>query len=479
MHSSLPPTKIWGYEGLYPGPVIEAFRGDRVDVIWENQLPTRHIFKIDPHIHGAMPPAPEVRTVPHLHGARTSSESDGLPEKWFTPGNKVHFTYLNDQQAATLWYHDHALGITRLNVYAGLSGLYLLRDPEEESFDLPAGEYEIPLIVQDRTVDDQGHLVYAPVNDDGIPLAPGIWGPEFLGQFPVVNGTMFPYLNVEPRLYRLRILNAANTRFFGLQFNLAKNTFDIPSLVNFQQIGSDGGFLPKPAVMRRILLGPAERADLLLDFTALDGKTITMTNNAPAPYPGWATLAMHAPRLDELMQFRVVLPLKAGKTTAKAFSIGPKTLLSQFSESDAVRSRDFVLTEHMDSNGRSLGVRINEKGYDDPVTEIVKLGSLEKWRFINTTEDAHPMHLHLVQFQILYRQGFDPAEFSQGSLRPAGALRPPPPGESGWKDTAVVLPNEMLTILVHFTGYAGRFVFHCHMLEHEDNDMMRPYLVIP
>lgn len=479
MHSSLPPTRIWGYEGHYPGPTIEAFRGERVEVIWENHLPTNHLFKVDPHIHGAMPPTPEVRTVPHLHGARTSSESDGLPEKWFTPGKSVRYVYPNDQQAATLWYHDHAVGITRLNVYAGLCGLYLLRDANEKSLDLPTGEYEIPLIVQDRNLDDKGQLVYAPVNDDGIPLPPGVWGPEFLGRFPVVNGKICPYVNVEPRLYRLRVLNAANTRFFALRFNLAKRAVDIPSLVTFKQIGSDGGFLPKPADINSILLGPAERADLLVDFTALEVKTVTMMNNAPAPYPGWASLAMHAPRLDELMQFRVVLPRKESKATSKTFNIGMTMPFNRFLEGDAIRSRDFLLVEHMDQNGRSLGVRINEKGYDDPVTETVKLGTLEKWRFINTTEDAHPMHLHLVQFQILHRQGFDAGEFTKGILKPVGPLRPPSAGEAGWKDTAVVSPNDMLTLLIRFEAYTGRYVFHCHMLEHEDNDMMRPYVVIP
>ena len=480
MHSSLPPTRIWGYEGQYPGPTIETFRGERLEVLWENELPTHHLFKVDPHIHGAMPPAPEVRTVPHLHGARTSSESDGLPENWFTPGKKVRYTYHNDQPAATLWYHDHAVGITRLMSLRALSRhVNSPRDAEEQGLNLPSGDYEIPLIVQDRTLDENGQLVYAPVNDDGIPLAPGIWGPEFLGRFPVVNGKICPYLNVEPRLYRLRVLSAANTRFFDLRLNLARRATDIPSLVTFQQIGSDGGFLPKLATLNSILLGPAERADLLVDFTPLEGKTVTMMNNAPAPYPGWAMLAMHAARLDELMQFRVVLPRKEPKEASKAFSIGMTVPLSRFSESDAVESRDFVLVEHVDRNGRSLGVRINDKGYDDPVTEIVRLGTVEKWRFINTTEDAHPMHLHLVQFQILHRQGFDAAEFSRGILKPVGILRSPSPGEAGRKDTAAVSPSEMLTILIRFEGYRGRFVFHCHMLEHEDNDMMRPYLVIP
>lgn len=478
MHSSLPLTRVWGYEGHYPGPTIEAVRGEKVEVIWENRLPDHHLFKIDPHIHGAMPPAPEVRTVPHLHGARTPSESDGLPEKWFTPGKKVLYSYPNDQQAATLWYHDHAVGITRLNVYAGLSGLYLLRDKEEKRLDLPSGAYEIPLIVQDRTLDEKGQLVYAPMMDDGIPLAPGIWGPEFLGQLPVVNGKICPFVNVEPRLYRLRVLNAANTRFFDLRLNLAKRAVDIPSLVTFRQIGSDGGFLPRPADMNSILLAPAERADLIVDFSSFEGKTVTMMNNAPAPYPGWAMLAMHAPGLNEIMQFRVVLPGKEQEAKSKPFSAGTPPPFSRYSESDAVMSRDFVLTERIDQKGRSLGVRINEKGYDDPITETVKLGTIEKWRFINATEDAHPMHLHLVQFQILHRQGFDSAEFTKGIVKPVGALRSPSPGESGWKDTAIVEPNDMLTILVKFEGHTGRFVFHCHMLEHEDNDMMRPYLVV-
>jgi spore coat protein A len=163
---------------------------------------------------------------------------------------------------------------------------------------------------------------------------------------------------------------------------------------------------------------------------------------------------------------------------AKSFIIPPPLPLPRYDSSQAVLTRDFVLNELMDAKGNSLGVRINRKGYDDPVTETPKLGSLEKWRFINTTDDAHPMHLHLVQFQILERQGFNTAAFTQGRLELVGNPRPPAPGEAGWKDTAVVTPSDVLTILVRFEGYTGRYVFHCHMLEHEDNDMMRPYEVI-
>jgi spore coat protein A, manganese oxidase len=475
LHSQLPPTTLWGYEGAYPGPVFEAERGTPIEVEWRNELPQQHIFPIDPHIHGAMSPSPAVRTVPHLHGARAPSDSDGLPEKWFAPGRSVVYRYPNDQPAATLWYHDHALGITRLNVYAGLSGFYLLRDQEERSMNLPSGEYEIPLVLQDRTLDNQGQLAYTPTQEDGTRASPGVWAPEFFGDLSVVNGVIYPYLEVEPRRYRLRVLNSANSRFFRLYFNLARRPTDIPSLVAFHQIGSDGGFLPGPALMNKLLLGPAERADLLVDFSGLEDRTITLANDAPSPYPGWATLTTeHAP-LNELMQFRVTRRLSPN---APALGLPAARSLARYDPEQAVTTRDFVLTERMDAHGNTLGIFIDNRGYDDPVTDTPALGSLEKWRFINATDDAHPMHLHLVQFQILERQGFDMAEFTQGRLQLVGSPRPPAASEAGWKDTAVVSPRDVLSILVRFEGYTGRYVFHCHMLEHEDNDMMRPYEVI-
>lgn len=475
LHSQLPPATLWGYEGEYPGPIVEARQGQPIEMEWRNDLPPQHLFPIDPHIHGAMPPSPAVRTVPHLHGARTASASDGLPEKWFTPGHSVLYHYPNQQQAATLWYHDHALGITRLNVYAGLSGLYLLRDQQELSMNLPAGDYEIPLVLQDRTLDDQGQLVYAPTKEDGTKAPPGVWAPEFFGDLPVVNGAIYPFVEVEPRPYRLRVLNSANARFFRIYFNLARRVTDIPSLVAFHQIGSDGGFLAAPAPMNKLVLAPAERADLIVDFSGHEGRTITLANDAPSPYPGWATLAMeHAP-LNELMQFRVTRPLAPN---GRAFSLPAPVPLTRFDPAQAVAARDFVLSERVDAAGNTLGVLINSHGYDDPVTETPALGSLEKWRFINTTDDAHPMHLHLVQFQILERQGYDMAAYTQGRLQLLGSPRPPAPNEAGWKDTAVVNPRDVLTLLVRFEGYTGRYVFHCHMLEHEDNDMMRPYEVV-
>jgi len=475
MHSQLPPTRLWGYEGQYPGPTIEALRDKPIVVKWENHLPLQHIFEIDPRIHGAMPPTPAVRTVPHLHGARTRSESDGLPEKWFIPGDSAVYAYPNGQQAATLFYHDHAVGITRLNVYAGLSGFYLLRDDEERSMNLPSGAYEVPLLLQDRTLDDNGQLVYSPTFDDGQRPPPHWWAPELFGELPVVNGAIYPYLQVEPRRYRLRLLNGSNSRFFNLYFNLAKLPTDIPSLVTFHQIGTDGGFLPNPAELNKLLLAPAERADLIVDFSGLEGKTVTLSNNAAAPFPGWDLLKPIHPALYELMQFRVTLP---HSSTGQPLSMLLPRPLPKLDEAESIGTRDFILAEGMDGRGRSLGMQINGKGYDAPVTEIVKLNSIEKWRFINNTEDAHPMHLHLVQFQILRRQGFDPVALRRGVVELVGMPRQPAANEVGWKDTAVVNPREVLTIIVRFEGYTGRYVFHCHMLEHEDNDMMRPFEVV-
>jgi spore coat protein A, manganese oxidase len=481
LHSQLPPTRLWGYEGQYPGPTFEAMSGRRVEVQWENHLPLQHLFPVDTHLHGAMAPAPAVRVVPHLHGSRTASFSDGMPEAWFVPGASVRYTYPNQQPGATLWYHDHAMGITRLNVYAGLSGFYLLRDPQELGMNLPSGDAEIPLTLQDRMLDDKAQLVYAPTKDDGTRVPAGTWGPQFFGDLPLVNGALYPYLSVEPRMYRLRVLNASNARFFNLYLNQAARPTDIPALVKFHQIGSDGGLLGQPTPLERVLLAPAERADLLVDFTGLAGKTITLSNNAPAPYPGWSLLrALHAP-LNELMQFRVT---ETASTAGKVFSL-PAALdppwidLPRMDAGQAVVTRDFVLAEQMDMQGNSMGMHINGKGYADAITEFPKLGTMEKWRFINTTDDTHPMHLHLVQFQILERRGFDYGTFvRQGQIQLVGSPRPPAPNEAGWKDTAIVNPHDVLTILVRFEGFAGRYVYHCHMAEHEDNDMMRPFEVV-
>jgi spore coat protein A len=475
MHSQLPPTKLWGYEGQYPGPTFEALRGTPIIVQWENHLPPRHIFDIDLRIHGAMPPAPAVRTVPHLHGSRSTSDSDGLPEKWFAPGESALYHYPNSQAAATLWYHDHAVGITRLNVYAGLSGFFLLRDDEERSMDLPSGDYEIPLLLQDRTLDDQGQLVYSPTFDDGQKPPPHRWAPELFGDLPVVDGAIYPYLDVEPRRYRLRVLNGANARFFNLYFNLAKNPWEIPALVGFHQVGGDGGFLPAPTALSKLLLAPGERADLIVDFSALEGRIATLSNDAPAPYPDWDRINPHHSALNELMQFRVTIPLSRQRSS---INLPPSRPHPRLSDSTSIAIREFILSEAIDGQGRSLGERIDGKAYSDPVTETMRLGSTEKWRFFNATKYAHPLHLHSIQFQILERQGVDQAALRNDIKRFAGNPRQPAPNEAGWKDTAIVHPWEALTILVRFDGPTGRYAFHSQLLEHADKEMMRPFEIV-
>ncbi len=474
LHSQLPLTRLWGFEGSYPGPVIEARQGQAVTIRWENRLPEKHLLPVDEHIHGASPPNPHVRTVPHLHGARTLSEYDGLPEKWFPSGRSVVYRYPNQQRPAMLWYHDHALGITRLNNYAGLSGVYLLRGEEETNLDLPSGEHEIPLVLQDRSFYRNGQLRYVPTEMDGTPHADGSWGPEVFGNLPVVNGAIFPVLEVEPDTYRFRVLNAANSRFF--RFFISKLQRDYPAL-EFTVIGGDGGLLKSPVVVPSLLLGPAERADILVEFSDMEGEEFVLANNAPAPFPGEeAGMPQIAPRIPHLMKFRVSRPSKGVPAANRFWSIPVERL----DPASAGKTRDFVLTEILDENQRSLGLRINGKGYHDPVTEQPKLGSIEIWRFINTTDDTHPMHIHLVQFQIIDRTPFDLRLFlATGQLVLSETPSYPQVSESGWKDTALARPGEVLRVILRFDGYGGRYVYHCHMLEHEDNDMMRPFEVIP
>src|SRR5215510_8552734 len=259
LHRDLPKTALWGYNGMYPPPTFDVRTGQPIAVKWTNSLPGTHFLPIDPTIHGAEPGTPAVRTVVHLHGSKSMPDSDGYPEAWFTNGfqqtgpffeTKVYH-YPNEQQATTLWYHDHALGITRLNVYAGLAGgLYLLRDDHEDSLDLPSGRYEIPLVIQDRFFNRDGSLLY-PVEDNGgdpDPRVPPVWIPEFFGDTVLVNGKVWPFLEVEPRKYRFRVLNGSNSRFYHMTlvdaFPSGAPTGG-PGL-NFIQIGTDGGLLPAP-----------------------------------------------------------------------------------------------------------------------------------------------------------------------------------------------------------------------------------------
>ncbi|MBO0911427.1 MAG: multicopper oxidase domain-containing protein [Acidobacteria bacterium] len=450
VHRDMPPTAFWGYGTSCPGPTLEARERKPILVEWVNQLPREHLFAVDHTLHGAGRDQPEVRTVVHLHGGKTAPESDGYPEDWFRSGESRTCYYPNQQEAATLFYHDHAMGITRLNAAAGLAGLYVLRSDFEDELNLPKGRYEIPLVIFDRSFRPDGRIYY-PVS--GKPGAP--WVSEYYGSAILVNGKIFPYHEVEPRKYRLRLLNASNGSFYKLSFSPEATVTS--EALGFYQIGSEQGFLSAPAETNLLILGPGERADLVVDFTSHRAKEVVLRTDVAL-----------------IMQFRV----SAGKAADP--STLPPTLrqVVRIPESSATRTRELTLADYQNRLGRSSVMLLNGAHWQTPVTENPVLNSTEIWSFINLTDDSHPIHLHLVRFQVLDRRPFDVAVYQlTGKIVFTGPSVALPPNELGWKDTVRADPFAVTRIIVKFEGYTGRYVWHCHMLEHEDNEMMRPYVV--
>jgi spore coat protein A, manganese oxidase len=471
LHSELNDTTVWGYEGSYPGPTIEVESGEKVFIKWINNLPDKHLLPVDYTVHGAHVDVPEVRTVVHVHGASVEWESDGYPEAWFTQGfkqvgpyfRKQIYRYDNYNRACTLWYHDHALGITRLNVYAGLAGFYLIRDHRERLLNLPSGKYEVPLMIQDKTFNKDGSLYYPKQPEKPVPELETSIIPEFIGDTILVNGKVWPYLKVEPRKYRFRLLNASNTRFYRLKLDSGQL---------FYQIGTDGGFMQHPIGVKEIMLAPAERADVIIDFTNLGGKNIVMTNDAPAPFP---TGDPPDENTGTVMQFRVTLPLSSVDTSVIPAYMMP---LPKIKEQSASKIRYLTLNDNMDKYGREF-MLLDNKQWDAPITENPKLGTTEIWYLINLTTDSHPIHIHLIDFQILDRRDFDVEKYNKERIiHYTGPAIPPEPQERGWKDTVRANPNQVTRIIMKFGPYTGLYVWHCHILEHEDYEMMRPYIVI-
>ena len=542
-------TTVWGYNGSYPGPTFVAHKGTPITVRWMNDLvdasgnPLPHLLPVDSTLHWADPlgagheSGPYTGPVPvvtHVHGGHSRSDSDGLPDAWFTPDsndpdlepdykgslyNEV-FTYDNDQEAATIWYHDHALGITRLNVYAGLAGYYVVRDawdtglvndpntPEiENPSNLPAGQYEIPLAIQDRMFTATGQLFYPSdpelleeshggltnTNDDheidmaGEELPNPTALPEFFGDHILVNGEAWPFLNVEPRKYRLRLLNGSDSRFYDLFINAGTGMGNGPKIV---QIGTDGGLLDRPVTLDRLLLAPGERADVIVDFSGFEGNQLVMRNNARGPFPKGETADPNT--VGQIVQFRV------GTIVTTPDDPIPANLRPEPIDRLAVTApaRKLLLFEGTDHFGRlqpMLGT-VDRTGaengtllWDQPVTENPSLNSVEVWEIHNATPDAHPIHLHLVQFQVLGRQKFRGAitekELPQGStggvlsdVRLLGRERLPALNEDGWKDTVIMNPGEVTRVIAKFDR-PGLYVWHCHILSHEDHEMMRKYVV--
>lgn len=485
VHSALPPTPIWGYDAgggpSWPGPTIQAVRDSPLRLDMTNDLGGRHLFHeaLDPRLshHGS----PELdgrhltpadvhlpRTSTHLHGGRVGPRVDGHPDLWSVAGETAVYRYPNrqhprSQRAATLWYHDHAMGITRLNVYAGLAGFYLVRDPLEAELGLPVGEpFEVPLLLQDRDFHDDGMLAY--------PAAP--WVGNVQGVVAVVNGTAWPRHVVDRGVYRLRLLNGCQHRRFQLAIEG----------LTFTVIGTDGGLLPRPEPgVRALPLASGERLDVLVDFSAVPpGTSVRLLNVAP-PDP-------MAPPLGELMRFdvssaRAPRPGLPGRLDPWFERLDPdhatahrRTMMQRLRPDLPASNVNPWLLWYADPSVAPgtfpvVGDGWRPGSWRDPAFIRPRVGSTEVWSVTNPSPVSHPIHLHLVQFQILSRQ-------RAGEAR----RRLPRAYESGWKDTVSIGPTETVDLIARFdlpegTPTPAPYAWHCHVLEHEDNDMMHAFTV--
>ena len=561
------PTIVWGYgengKGVtWPGRTFEVWKNQPVEVKWENKLldaagnPLPHLLPVDTSLHWAYSlhgytqysiAANGVPTVAHLHGGHTDSPFDGNPEYFFSPGWGVRgprwvdkkYIYNNDQDAGTLWYHDHALGITRLNVYAGLAGFYILRDEfdtgkADNPLGLPAFPYELAYAIQDRMFRNTGELFYSAfpgepfyddfITDEDVDLPSGLFpggGPtalaEFFGDHMLVNGKIWPKADVEPRNYRLRLLNGTDSRFMVIRFREAANpgATDLNGAgapIPFWVIGSDQGLAGSATMTDTLVFEPGSRYDVVFNFAGLENKRIIMENIAgDAPFGGDFGAALDPEDLfpdrqtDRIMAFDVGLPFN----TAVEDRFNPALIGQYQGNTNAVNNvRKVALFEGKDEFGRLqplLGVAeptVDAAGnlvngaiaWHSPTTENPALGSTEIWEIYNATGDAHPVHLHLVNFQVLDRQEFSANVVPQPILQHNGALGNgfrlenivlgapvPTPGEyveNAPKDMVTALPDQVTRIKATFDK-PGRYVWHCHILSHEDHEMMRVLHVGP
>jgi spore coat protein A len=541
-HRELPVSSIWGFDGMIPGPTIEAERGQPVTVEWQNELegplpvsvtiapeptdadgvPVQCLAGLsggepDRHVSGLIG-----HTVVHLHGGLTPASYDGWAENLFAPGQPAVYHYPMDQRAALLWYHDHVMGITKFDVYAGLAGLWMVRDDRERDLGLPEGPpFEVPLLIQDRNfdLDEQGRLTGLLVHKTD---------PEVMEAFPpftVVNGKVWPVGDVEPATYRFRVLNGSNARTYRLVLVHEGQ----PALDRITQIGTDHGLLrtavPVPA--DGLVLAPAERADLLVDFSDLaPGSELTVLNTAAAPFDGApfpATEAENAADLDGLLPYPQVMRLRVVPGTATRgpiphelatdydappadpLSAGPRRMIAlvemELDDAPNMLTMRELANVGDDQTGSLVTVRDGEQTiryrsvaahFEDTTTFFPMLGRYEIWQLVNLTGDTHPIHLHLDPFQILSRRAIR-YEIPEGGIadRDLTAMitleRDPDDkldhriddNERGLKDTIRVNPNEIVEIAVRFNTYSGRYMYHCHILEHEDRDMMRPFVTMP
>ncbi len=426
-----PKTTVWAYyspadlvrgnkAGSYLGPIIKATSGKTIQVTQVNNL--------------------TVPTTVHLHGGHTPAVDDGSPvgsTAIIQPGASRVYTYPNNQIAANLWYHDHTMDVTGRNVYMGLAGFYMLQDDFELSLNLPSGNYDIPLVIQDRQFNADGSLYYPQ------PLTSQVIKEGFLGDTILVNGAIQPYFQVANRKYRFRLLNGSNARHYTLTLSPSSSKYG--SGVNFTQIGTDGGLLPAPVTLSSIALAPAERVEIVIDFSKFAiGTQLTLKNS-----DGYGSTG-------DIMRFDIVRqesdPSSLPATLRPFTAIDPST---------AKVTRNIDLDFDRSANKWVL----NGLPFDPNRVDFKpKLGDIEIWQFNNHSGMLHPMHIHDIMFQVL--SGGSRYSYGGGTT------------VSGWKDTVAVDSWGSAKVIMQFSDNLGKYVFHCHKLEHEDQAMMGQFEVV-
>lgn len=608
LHKNLPATNVWSYRldkgkvikngsgSSFLGPTVQISRGDLVNVFWQNKIDPSETLPYEvvkvPYIDGSTPVPPEnvpgqdattlteaqdflrakahnlqAALVTHLHGGRSQADSDGWPDNTSTPNQTAHYVYHNNQKASMLWYHDHANYITRLNVYAGLAGVWLIRDDEENSLGLPDGDFELPLVIQDRNLDLDstnkftGALLHKTEVTDG--------PAEFFGPYTLVNGKIWPKAEVEPRLYRFRLLNGSNARTYRIVLLASDGANHSDKML---QIGGDQGLADNLLTVSTngLILAPGERADIVFNFDLFNNQKLYLWNTAEAPFGNDPTFipdaaselaVLLAPGYNhvgnisdtarrphpQIMRFDVVKPLTGVSQvmpTADTW-ITPRMPLV-FKQTTPIRLMALIEKPPMSANETAMlvfweyvrssdvsppsGADIIDFSYFHPETNLpvtekfwlaaeefydrinwfIHQNNTEHWYIVNLSPDTHPIHIHLVDFKVNQRSNYDvyvnssptplPPDTAAGDRTPiidgnrdpitgarlmtvnkivANSPMSPSNDQTVPKDTTRVDPGEIIGVAIKFSPYAGRYMYHCHILEHEDDDMMRPFVVVP
>ncbi|RIJ69878.1 copper oxidase [Nakamurella silvestris] len=540
LHSQLPPTTVWSYGGSFPGPTIVVQRNTPVNITWRNRLtgtiPLTGVEVVGPSTTDALAatrrpgwrdpsgaPLPyhlptaalkdlEPWTVVHVHGACVNGVDDGLSTNGVGSGSVQRGRYPNGQAATTLWYHDHAMDITRFNVHAGLVGMYVVKDTEEQRLRLPRDQYDVPLIISDCNLDTDasgapnGQLMFkiGVIGGEGGAPVP------MTGPFNMANGTIWPRMSVGRRQYRFRLLNASVSRIYRLKLVDADNrSVSLHQAVTI--IGTDGGLLPRPEPFPAdgLNFAPAERVDVVIDFAALQGRKLVLTNYgttnvepdimrfdvAATSQVSRSTvppvLAASYRRLERGTTVpddhdEVFIALAPGGSLnnlhAQLWELGEVTGHEEHSGQGEPGAGRIQLTDPTTGQVRTFVKRAGS--FHDSTTLFFRHGRWTVWNFLHLGGPVHPMHIHLAQFQEIDRRQLDLSSWSLplgGTTAPLSVIGtvPIPAYQQGWKDTFAIQPGQWTSVAGHFVGGTGAFMYHCHLLDHEDSGMMRPFLVRP